>query len=259
MTLNKNIHLLPTDSKSSRLYFNVNDKEFQICEIEKPSTILKPNRHIYITSDEEIREGDWFYCPTTDIVNQCESDYHSKKLIKPKRFKIILTTDQDLIKDGVQAIDDEFLEWFVKNQSCEEVEIGNQSIQSFDTGHFEDFYKIIIPKEEPFKHKVEAIPAEEILANRSNAYKFINFDKQETEELNPHIGPFLLRNGFAKHKIGNNVYYNSECTIRVLAKDYEIQFENELGEVSMYTGTWSIYHLVGLLTWNDLIDKNYKK
>jgi len=26
--------------------------------------------------------------------------------------KIILTTDQDLIKDGVQSIDDEFLEWF---------------------------------------------------------------------------------------------------------------------------------------------------
>jgi hypothetical protein len=33
--------------------------------------------------------------------------------------KIILTTDQDLIKDGVQAIDDEFLEWFVSNPSCE--------------------------------------------------------------------------------------------------------------------------------------------
>ncbi len=41
-----------------------------------------------------------------------------------KKFKkIILTTDQDLIKDGVQAIDDEFLEWFVKNPSCEYVPI----------------------------------------------------------------------------------------------------------------------------------------
>jgi hypothetical protein len=30
--------------------------------------------------------------------------------------KIILTTDLDLIKDGVQSIDNEFLEWFVKNQ-----------------------------------------------------------------------------------------------------------------------------------------------
>jgi hypothetical protein len=32
---------------------------------------------------------------------------------------------------------------------------------------------------EPFKHKVETIPTEEILANRSNAYEFIDFDKQE--------------------------------------------------------------------------------
>ena len=37
--------------------------------------------------------------------------------------KIILTTDQDLIKDGVQAIDDDFLEWFVKNPSCEVVDV----------------------------------------------------------------------------------------------------------------------------------------
>jgi hypothetical protein len=32
------------------------------------------------------------------------------------------------------------------------------------------------------KHKVRIIPKEEILANRSNAYEFIDFDKQETLE-----------------------------------------------------------------------------
>jgi hypothetical protein len=40
---------------------------------------------------------------------------HKNKNIK----KIILTTDQDLIENGVQAIEDEFLEWFVKNPTCE--------------------------------------------------------------------------------------------------------------------------------------------
>lgn len=39
--------------------------------------------------------------------------------------KIILTTDQDLIKDDVQTIDDDFLEWFVKNPSYEVVLITN--------------------------------------------------------------------------------------------------------------------------------------
>ena len=36
--------------------------------------------------------------------------------------------------------------------------------------------------DEPFKHKVEVLSKEEILANRSNAYEFIDFDKQETLE-----------------------------------------------------------------------------
>jgi hypothetical protein len=32
------------------------------------------------------------------------------------------------------------------------------------------------------KHEFKVIPKEEILSNRSNAYEFINFDKQETLE-----------------------------------------------------------------------------
>ena len=131
----KNIHLLQTDNKWSRLYFNVNDKEFQICEIEKTSTILKPNRHIYITSDEEIKEGDWCLNIPKNII------YKKDGLPMDIMWKkIILTTDQELINNGVQSIDNEFLEWFVKNLSCEEVtvEVIDDNIQ---------WYKIIILKE----------------------------------------------------------------------------------------------------------------
>jgi hypothetical protein len=66
-------------------------------------------------------------------------------------YKIILTTDPTLIADGVQAIDDEFLEWFVKNPSYESVEVEkDQYIDKTisDTEVFTD-YIIIIPKEEP--------------------------------------------------------------------------------------------------------------
>lgn len=61
--------------------------------------------------------------------------------------EILLSTDDLLIQDGVQAIDDEFLKWFVKNPSCEEVEVldlygKNLTLNKGDT------YKIIIPKEE---------------------------------------------------------------------------------------------------------------
>ena len=147
----KNIHIIPTDNKWSRLYFNINDKEYQICENEKTSTILKPNRHIYITSDEEIKEGDWVLNTHTNDVYFLKGYYGIQPIIK----KIILTTDQDLIKDGVQAIDDEFLEWFVKNPSCEEVEVVDEIIEDTSKDYIvglgqpcTTIYKIIIPKEE---------------------------------------------------------------------------------------------------------------
>jgi hypothetical protein len=147
----KNIHVLPTD-KPSRFYFNNNDKCFQLCKVDKKSTPLKINQNIYITSDEEIKEGHYYYNERLNKVFQAiiKSGYNTVD----KEFKIILTTDQDLIKDGVQAIDDEFLEWFVKNPSCEFVKVREKGnvhaivkgvgIKSFNNG-----YKIIIPKEEP--------------------------------------------------------------------------------------------------------------
>ena len=65
--------------------------------------------------------------------------------------KIILTTDPDLIANGVQAIDDDFLEWFVKNPSCETIDIDSipNSNWGFDLEEPMNLgYKIIIPKEE---------------------------------------------------------------------------------------------------------------
>ena len=38
------------------------------------------------------------------------------------------------------------------------------------------------------RHKVKVIPKEEILANRSNAYEFIDFDKQEPCEYLKEVG-----------------------------------------------------------------------
>ena len=83
---------------------------------------------------------------------------------------------------------------------------------------------------------------------------------EEPEEVtvNVFIEGFLFRNGFQKQK--TNTYANLNCTIKVLDNCYEIQFnDSEYGEVTMYTDSWSIMHLVGLLTWYDLIDKNYNK
>ena len=127
----KNIHVLPT-KKPSKLYFNHN-KGFEKYQFSKEPFINgltnTTNQHIYITSDEEIKEGDWCILLENHYVNGGIGKYNTEKAIgyglhNTEFFKkIILTTDPDLIKDGVQAIDDEFLEWFVKNPSCEFIKI----------------------------------------------------------------------------------------------------------------------------------------
>ena len=134
----KNVHVLPTD-KPSR-FFNTNTGEYHFREHYVPDTILTcKNHNIYITSDEEIKEGDWVITPTNDIIQWA-------KVFQPYGKKIILTTDQVLISNGVQPIDDEFLEWFIKNPNCEEVKIENG--WGLDIDIETPYYKIIIPKEE---------------------------------------------------------------------------------------------------------------
>jgi hypothetical protein len=141
----KNIHVLQTD-KRSRLWTNNLRRRLELDEFpeQHPTNIAK---HIYITSDEEIKEGNWVFNETSKevykITNVDELVIYEKK--------IILTTDPDLIKDGVQAIDDEFLEWFVKNPSCESVDViydKDTFPYGVETAKGYGWYKIIIPREE---------------------------------------------------------------------------------------------------------------
>jgi hypothetical protein len=148
----KNVHLLPTD-KPSRLVQRRITKEVKISSLNNPQ--LWNNINIYITSDEGIKEGDWCI-DKHNVVYKQETDKIFTKFNGTK--KIILTTDQDLIKDGVQPIDDEFLEWFVKNPSCEFVETqcsGRNCIEDFgcikEGCNGVEPLEIIIPQEE-LKH-----------------------------------------------------------------------------------------------------------
>ena len=160
----KNIHILPTD-KPSKLYLGDNGNfVFGLIQSSiKSKNNNYTNQNIYITSDEKIKEGDWIYSFVDNKIykivysknNIIQSFYHSHYLNESK--KIILTTDLELQKDGVQAIDDEFLEWFVKNTSCETIKVnhygtccGNSFIsQCINCEKYKPVYKIIIPKEEP--------------------------------------------------------------------------------------------------------------
>ena len=190
----KNIHVLPTD-KPSRLHsykgmLNLAASEFVAPTIVKNDLI---NQNIYITNDEEIKEGDWFITNNNEIFkcikNKEEQCFYSLNASILTKFckKIILTTDTDLIKDGIQATDDEFLEWFVKNPSCEVVKIETFEVEDYIgfAGHtsyptFYNEYKIIIPKEEPKQEKLtytESARKEERISNCTMMKR-----KQETVE-----------------------------------------------------------------------------
>jgi hypothetical protein len=147
----KNIFLIPTD-QPSRLYKKLGRELKYSIEYFEQNGLLCINQNIYITSDEKIKEGFVFNTFNNTVYKIVPNNSSREMLANPfilplcainkeHYFKLILTTDKDLIKNGVQAIDDEFLEWFVKNPSCEEVEV-----QKF-YGFAED-YLIIIPKEE---------------------------------------------------------------------------------------------------------------
>ena len=143
----KNIHIIPTDKPSSIGYDGVKNLHFV-------NDFIDDYQNIYITSDEEIKEGWEGHAYKEDVEGKIFKHFYTTNEWYKDAKKIILTTDQDLIKDGVQAIDDDFLEWFVNNPSCEYIEIENvyDKFLNGDKRSVSDFrkkYKINIPKEEP--------------------------------------------------------------------------------------------------------------
>jgi hypothetical protein len=168
----KNIHVLPTKGLS-RLVKGETTGRLLLHDIYGTSTDRNETQNIYITNLEEIKDADWFItekntiCKCVKVDEKYAYSIEAGSRSKNNCKKIILTTDQDLIKDGVQDIDDEFLEWFVKNPSCESVEVDDKLLQSGYTYYRknilnnQNLYKIIIPKEE----QSDILEAGQILVN----------------------------------------------------------------------------------------------
>ena len=186
----KNLHLLPTEKPSRvvKIYNDVNRETFTLKLDVEVNDSFKEYVNIYITSDEEIKDvrphkGKW-HLEKENILNKFPdylTDLSECKLV-------IMTTGQDLINDGVQAIDDEFLEWFVKNPSCEYIEViplrkSSGWYDEKEIWHW-DFlaYKIVIPKEE-HKQETPEEAAERLYPTTINSFTDSGFDMSETERL----------------------------------------------------------------------------
>jgi translation initiation factor 2 beta subunit (eIF-2beta)/eIF-5 len=202
----KNIHLIPTENNSPLVHSTNKYGGYSLSRHYYPMREMGDSyQHIYITSDEEIKEGDWLFSSKTNNIFKADSieyleshnmieDFNKSFYINSKYSKkIILTTDQDLIKDGVQSIDDKFLEWFVKNPSCERVEV--ESNYRVKSGTIEEHkqgvagyeyykYKIIIPQDEA-KTNLESLPFPELVEELAKYYEkvpLVEEPKQETVE-----------------------------------------------------------------------------
>jgi hypothetical protein len=235
----KNLFLLPTNQPSRLIIYSTLLNDFRL--LDKPIEDWKHKKNIYITNDEEIKEGDFVVENTTsprppyigktfypkndgtvteeilkrDLLSVSFKGHYETLACKRTCKKIILTTDQELIKNGIQPIPDEFLEWFVKNPSCESVEV--KCYSKFNDGDFTD-YKIIIPKEEPKQETLE---------------EYIQSLFTNEDEDNKILFSSLIRSGAKWQQEQDNNKYSQEDIINAL---HNVELKDKKDYSKIYNG-----------------------
>ena len=138
-TINKKckIVMLPTEDESN-LMIRLTDKgnkhlgNFLIYDdISKPKSALNKTQHLYITSDDEIKEGDWYLTDSNNVFN-CEHGEAEIDSCKANNYrKIIATTDPKLhtneifeedmhmYKKTIPQVQQSFLKEYVTNPNGE--------------------------------------------------------------------------------------------------------------------------------------------
>lgn len=139
----KNIFLVPTKSKSNLYEGNLGQP---LTETYASANLRKPIG-LYITSGKKAKKGD--YAVATQGLWRNIVTKITGNPVMDVWEEIILTNDEKLIKDGIQSVPNDFLNWFVENSSCEFVEVEKKMIQHtrgkmiYSLGYE---YKIILPK-----------------------------------------------------------------------------------------------------------------
>lgn len=183
----KNIHTLPKN-ESSRLH-KAFDKTFILSnELTGESDLYhsKPY-HLYVTSNETVpyNKQRWI------IDNRVGMNgfIHQVSIVLDTDLcpEIILTTDPVLISKGIQAIDEDFLQWFVGNQTVDYVEVGNYGSR----------YKVILPPttvdpvKQPNKETIPQMAKRFWDVNRVKQLAFINGATHVQQQIPSIIKQFL--------------------------------------------------------------------
>ena len=193
----KNIFLIPTP-KESRLWRDLDSKKLRFDNIPKPNSnecTKCSNEYVYITSDSKFVR-DEYITDGVEVMKATPKLVDAQGLVDRRDWKkILMTTDPELIKDGVHPIGEEFLKWFVKNPTCIKVEVvyglfnpmGRQ-VDPNDLGQNHSKcvwkYKIITTKEEQKQHLIDMMKGDEELGlyDESREIKFEDVFNDEKRE-----------------------------------------------------------------------------
>jgi hypothetical protein len=172
----KNIFLIPTD-KESRLWRDLDSNKLRFENISKPNSnecTKCSNEYVYITSDGKFVR-DEYITDGIEVIKATPKLVNAQGLVDRRDWKkILMTTDPELIKDGVHPIGEDFLQWFVENPTCIKVEVvyglfnpmGRQ-VDPNDLGQNHSKcvwkYKIITTKEEQKQHLIDMMKSDEEL------------------------------------------------------------------------------------------------
>ena len=125
------VHLLPTKDKRAVIGLTADEKTLWFAHSGVGNSY--GNKHLYFTTDDEIKESDWYYWPVTRTVQRLkltELERELGKSLSQDCKKIIATTDPDLwhsasdkYGQGCALIPKSFIEEYCRKGGVDEVDV----------------------------------------------------------------------------------------------------------------------------------------
>ena len=195
----KNIHIIPTNNKSNLFEW---DGELRLGDygwnyIESEDSVCA-NRHLYITCDDSINCGDFHLFLLLNKIKRADKKIHQDITEQ----KIILTTDPQLIKQGVQPIPDDFINWLISNP-CDYTEV--KKIPTNNSKVF--FYKLIVFEEA----KIDEEAKSKEFWSEEQTMSFLGYNDTSMRS---------LRNskGLTRYQIGHRYFYDPKEIMNLIEK-----------------------------------------
>lgn len=155
--------ILPTTEASS--LYKAGNKLYYDAKSTFPASLngAPVNQHLYIVSDEEIKEKDWFLNTYDEEKAVYKSDKYSEDILssnyKGKNYKVIATTDKSLttrversldaidpsqlIRSGIELIPQSFVKAYAEQGDIDEVQLEyyDKDHNFQDKGIYDTFFK----------------------------------------------------------------------------------------------------------------------